>query len=107
MMFGQSAYSRATSTHDGDLERRLQSLERQLEYVGGRAAAGASQATNGLGDTVASVLSHMAGRFSGGGSMSGEAVKFGNEATNFGMELLLAFTREVEHRPLVRLAMRL
>ena len=102
MMFGQ--FARGRSTQSGDIERRLMSLEHQLGRVGSRAAAGASHASNGLGDTIASVLSHMAGRFSGGRSMSDEAVKFGNEATKFGNDALRRLSQEVGHRPLVTLA---
>src|SRR5258706_10372714 len=105
-MFGQSAYSRATSSAQrGEIERRIRTLEQQLERAGSRAAGSASNAADGLGDAVASVLSNMAGRFVGGaGSVSDEAVKFGNEATKFGNVALRRLSHEVEHRPLVTLA---
>jgi len=105
MMFGQSAYFRATSAQDGEIERRIQSLEQQLERVASRGAASASNASDGLGDTIASVLSNMVARFSGGsGSVSDEAMKFGSEATKLGNDALRRLSEEVEHRPLVTLA---
>lgn len=104
-MFGQSAHSRATSTYGGEIEQRIRLLEQRLERAGSRAAAGASNVAGGLGDTVALVLSNMAERFRGGtGSVSDEAVKFGNDATKLGNDALRRIAHEVEHRPLVTLA---
>ncbi len=51
------------------------------------------------------MLSNLAGRFAGSaGSVSDEAVNFGNEATKFGNVALRRLSQEVEHRPLVTLA---
>jgi len=105
MMFGQSAYSRATSSQSDEIERRIQSLEQRLERAAGRGAATASNASDGVGDAIASVLSNVVARFSGGsGAVSDEAMKFGSEATKLGNEALRRLSEEVEHRPLVTLA---
>jgi ElaB/YqjD/DUF883 family membrane-anchored ribosome-binding protein len=89
-MLGQSGYSRAMLPNVREIERRLRSLEQQLERVGGR--------TSGAGAAIAPVLSSIADRFRGGAhSMSDEAAKLGNDA-------LRRLSNEVEHRPLVTLA---
>jgi ElaB/YqjD/DUF883 family membrane-anchored ribosome-binding protein len=105
VMFGQSGYSRAISTDIGEIERRLRSLEQRLERVGGRTSASAAQAADRVGETVASALSSMAERFRGGAnSMSDEAAKIGSEAAKLGNDALRRISNEVEHRPLVTLA---
>jgi ElaB/YqjD/DUF883 family membrane-anchored ribosome-binding protein len=89
-MLGQSGYSRAMLPNVREIERRLRLLEQQLERVGGR--------TSGAGAAIAPVLSSIADRFRGGAhSMSDEAAKLGNDA-------LRRLSNEVEHRPLVTLA---
>ena len=111
-MLGRSGYARAMSTNVGEIERRLRSIEQRLERAGGRASASASQTADYVGDTVASTLNSIADRFRGSaGSVSdevakfgGEAAKFGNEAAKFGNDALRRLSKEVEHRPLVTLA---
>jgi ElaB/YqjD/DUF883 family membrane-anchored ribosome-binding protein len=111
-MFRQSGYSRAISADIGEIDRRLRALEKTLERVGGRASAGAGQAADRLGESVAAALGSIADRFrNGAGSMGDEAAKFGSEAAKFGNEAaklgdraLRRLSDEVEHRPLVTLA---
>jgi ElaB/YqjD/DUF883 family membrane-anchored ribosome-binding protein len=105
MMFRQSGYSRAISADIGEIDRRLRALEKTLERVGGRASAGAGQAADRLGETVAAALGSIGDRFrNGAGSMGDEAAKFGSEAAKLGDHALRRLTDEVEHRPLVTLA---
>jgi hypothetical protein len=74
-MFRQSGYSRAISADLTEIERRLRSLEKQLERVGGRTSASAVQAADRVGDAVASALSEIGDRFRGGTrSVGGEAI---------------------------------
>ena len=97
-MLGQSGYSRAMLPNVREIERRLRSLEQQLERVGGRASASTAEVAERAGAAIAPVLSSIADRFRGGThSMSDEAAKLGNDA-------LRRLSNEVEHRPLVTLA---
>jgi len=97
-MLGQSGYSRAVLPNVREIERRLRSLEQQLERVGGRTSASTAEVAERAGAAIAPVLSSIADRFRGGThSMSDEAAKLGNDA-------LRRLSNEVEHRPLVTLA---
>jgi len=104
-MFPRSGYSRAISAEFGEIDQRLRALERQLERVGGRSAASAAQAAEGVGETIASALNGMAERLRGGAnSMRDEAAKIGSEAAKLGNDSLRRLSNQVEHRPLVTLA---
>jgi len=104
-MFPRSGYSRAISAEFGEIDQRLRALERQLERVGRRSAVSAAQAAEGVGETVASALNGMAERLRGGAnSMRDEAAKIGSEAAKLGNDALRRLSSEVEHRPLVTLA---
>ena len=97
-MLGQSGYSRAVLPNVSGIERRLRLLEQQLERVGGRTSASTAEVAERAGAAIAPVLSSIADRFRGGThSMSDEAAKLGNDA-------LRRLSNEVEHRPLVTLA---
>jgi ElaB/YqjD/DUF883 family membrane-anchored ribosome-binding protein len=104
-MFRRSGYSRAFSVEMGDFDQRLRALERRLERIGGRSAASAAQAVDHVGETVGSALSTLAERLRGGAnSMRDEAEKIGGEAVKLGNDALRRLSHEVEHRPLVTLA---
>jgi ElaB/YqjD/DUF883 family membrane-anchored ribosome-binding protein len=104
-MFPRSGHSRALSAEIGEIEQRLRALERQLERVGGRSAASAAQAADRVGEGIASALNGMAERLRGGAnSMRDEAAKIGSEAAKLGNDALRRLSNEVEHRPLVTLA---
>jgi ElaB/YqjD/DUF883 family membrane-anchored ribosome-binding protein len=97
-MLGQSGYSRTTLPNVREIETRLRSLERQLESVGDRTSASTAEVVERVGAAIAPVLSNIADRFRGGAhSMSDEAAKLGNDA-------LRRLSNEVEHRPLITLA---
>jgi len=81
-----------------DIERRLRSLEQQLERVGDRTSESTAEIVERVGAAIAPVLSSIADRFRGGAhSMSDEAAKLGNDA-------LRRLSNEVEHRPLITLS---
>jgi hypothetical protein len=104
-MFGQSAYSRAASANVGEIERRLHSLERRLARTGDRASANAAHTVDHLGDAIASAFSSIAERFRGdAGSVTDEAARIGSAAAKLGNDALNRLSKEVEHRPLVTLA---
>ena len=97
-MLGQSGYSRAVLPNVSGIERRLRLLEQQLERVGGRTSASTAEVAERAAAAIVPVLSSIANRFGGGThSMSDEATKLGNDA-------LRRLSNEVEHRPLVTLA---
>jgi hypothetical protein len=110
-MFHQrsSAFDRNISA----LEGRLHALENELEKMGRkaghRASAGVSAAGDQIGDAIASAVTEIIDRFRSGRRVAGEeAVRFGNEAAKFGAKVgndaLERVASEVEHRPLVTLA---
>jgi ElaB/YqjD/DUF883 family membrane-anchored ribosome-binding protein len=95
------------------IEGRLRALENELERVGrkagGRASANVSAAGDHIGDAIASAVTEIVDRFRSGRRLAGdEAVRFGNEAAKFGAKVgndaLQRVVSEVEHRPLVTLA---
>jgi ElaB/YqjD/DUF883 family membrane-anchored ribosome-binding protein len=76
----------------------LRSVEQQLERVGDRTSASTAEVVERVGAAIAPVLSSIADRFRGGAhSMSDEAAKLGNDA-------LRRLSNEVEHRPLITIA---
>jgi hypothetical protein len=95
------------------IEGHLRALEQELENVGRKAgrrtSAAASAASDQMGDAIATILSEMVGRFRSGPPLVGdEAVRLGNEAVRIGTRIsndtLQRIATEVEHRPLVTLA---
>jgi hypothetical protein len=107
-MFGTSN-RRATASDIAEIGRRMQSIERRLQSMArGRAqrvSTGMSDATDRVGDMVATALSDISDRFRGGArSVGDEATRFGQEAAKFGNNALRRLTDEVEHRPLMLLA---
>jgi hypothetical protein len=95
------------------IEGRLRSLESEIERVGRRAgrraSAGMSSTGDQIGEAIASAVSEIVDRFRSGRRLAGdEAVRFGNEAAKFGAKFgndaLDRVASEVEHRPLVTLA---
>src|SRR5262245_29186462 len=108
IMFQRSGYSRAISAHVSDIEQRLRTLERHLEAAGNRSAATAAQAANHVGESVASALSSIAENLRGrANSMRDDVAKIGGDAAKLGDQALRRLADEVEHRPLVTLAVAL
>ena len=110
-MFHQrsSAFDRNISA----LEGRLHALENEIEKLGRsagrRASAGMSAAGDQIGDAIAVAVHEIVDRFRSGRRVAGdEAVRLGNEAAKFGAKFgndaLQRVASEVEHRPLVTLA---
>jgi ElaB/YqjD/DUF883 family membrane-anchored ribosome-binding protein len=104
-MSGSSRYSRALSAEVGEIERRLRSLEKNLETVGARAATNAKETAEGFGDTIASALGGWADRFRHSASSLGDqSATIGQDAAKLGGVALRRFSDEVEHRPLLTVA---
>jgi ElaB/YqjD/DUF883 family membrane-anchored ribosome-binding protein len=101
-MFGRSNYARATSPDAGDMARRVRALEERLKRVGNREPVAEQDS---VGETIASALSGIADRFRGGAnSMGDEAANLGSEVAKLGNDAWRRLSKEVEHRPLVTLA---
>jgi ElaB/YqjD/DUF883 family membrane-anchored ribosome-binding protein len=104
-MFQRSGYARAIPTEIGDIDQRLRALEGRIEAIGGRSAASAAQAVDHVGETIASGLSGVAERLRGpANSMREEVAKIGGDAAKLGNQALRRLANEVEHRPLITLA---
>jgi ElaB/YqjD/DUF883 family membrane-anchored ribosome-binding protein len=101
--------SSAFATNVSAIEGRLRALENELERIGQTAgrhtAAGMSAAGDHVGDAIVSAVTEIIDRFRSGRRLAGdEATRFGNKAAKFGNDALRRMASEVEHRPLVTLA---
>ena len=99
----------AFATNVSAIESRIRALENELERIGRtagrRTSAGMSAAGDHVGDAIASAVTEIVDRFRSGRRLAGhEAARFGNEAAKFGNVALHRMASEVEHRPLVTLA---
>ena len=101
--------SSAFATNASAIEGRLRALEDAFERIGRtagqRTSAGMSAAGDHVGDAIASAVTEIVDRFRSGRRLAGnEAARFGNEAAKVGNDALHRMASEVEHRPLVTLA---
>jgi ElaB/YqjD/DUF883 family membrane-anchored ribosome-binding protein len=103
-----SRYTRAVSSEVGDIERRLQALQRSLEKLGGHASSKARDGADGLSEAVASALSAWADRFRQGSNSLGEqSAAFSKDAARYGAAALSQISKETEQRPLVAIVVAL
>jgi hypothetical protein len=95
------------------IEGRVRAIEKELERIGQgagrRASAGLSAAGDQVGDAIASAVTEIVHRFRGGRRLAGdEAARLGDEAAKYGAKIgrdtLHRMRSEVQHRPLVILA---
>jgi ElaB/YqjD/DUF883 family membrane-anchored ribosome-binding protein len=104
-MLGSSRYTRAISAQAGEIEQRLQALEKRLENVGTRASTNAQDTAENLGDAIASALSGWADHFRQGASTVGDqSAALGKDATRLGTVALNRIADETGRRPLFALA---
>ena len=107
-MTASSRYTRAVSSEVGDIERRLQALQRGIEKLGTRASSNARDSAEGLSEAVASALSNWADRFrQGANSLGDQSAAFGKDAARYGTAALSQISKETEQRPLVAIAVAL
>ena len=100
-----SSYTRAISSEVGDIERRLQALQRGLEKL---PSSNARNGADGLGEAVAAALAGWADRFrQGASSVSDQSASFGKDAARFGTAALSRISSETEQRPLIAVAVAL
>jgi ElaB/YqjD/DUF883 family membrane-anchored ribosome-binding protein len=102
-MFGQRAQANLRSSTVREMDNRLRSIERGLQRAGNGVAVKASDSSDHLSAAIVSALGSLAERFRGV-SIGDEAARFGEDAAKFGNDTLRRLSKEVEHRPLVTLA---
>ena len=91
------------------IQDRLRALENEIERLGRsagkRTSAGMSATGSYLGDAIASAVTDVVERFGSGRRIAEDgATRFGNEAVKAGNDALRRLASEVEHRPLIVLA---
>jgi ElaB/YqjD/DUF883 family membrane-anchored ribosome-binding protein len=107
-MTALSRDTRTISSQVGDIEHRLQAIQRGLEKLGGRAASSARDSADGLSEAVASALSNWADRFrQGTSSLGDQSAAFGKDATRYGTTMLRQVSKKAEERPLITIAVAL
>ena len=101
------------SSNVSAIEDRVRALEKELERVarsaGRRTSASVSAAGDQVSDAIASAVTEIVHRFRSGRRFAGdEAARLGDEAAKYGAKIgrdtLHRMTSEVQHRPLVILA---
>jgi ElaB/YqjD/DUF883 family membrane-anchored ribosome-binding protein len=89
----------------GEVDRRLQALEKGLESVRARASIAAKDNAENLGDAIASALSGSADRFRQGATTVGDqSTALSKDAARFGTVALNRIADETGRRPLFALA---
>jgi ElaB/YqjD/DUF883 family membrane-anchored ribosome-binding protein len=107
-MSGSSRYTRAISAEVGEIERRLRSLEKNLQSIGARTSIDAKDTAESLGDAIASALGRWADRLRQGASvLGGQSAVISKDAAKFGGVTLRRVSDEVEERPLLTVAVAL
>jgi ElaB/YqjD/DUF883 family membrane-anchored ribosome-binding protein len=107
-MASASLFSQLTSARAGEVERRLQALEKRLNEVGARASTNSRDVVGDLGNVIASALSNWADRFRQGAStVSDQSAAFSKDAARLGTMTLDRIGEESRQRPLVAVAVAL
>jgi hypothetical protein len=104
-MSGSSRFGQLTSAQTGEIERRLQALEKRLNEIGARASTNSRDIVGDLSDVIASALSSWADRFRQGASTVGDqSAAFSKDAARLGTMAIDRIGDESRQRPLVALA---
>lgn len=96
----------------GDIERRMRGFEQRLDRLSSAVArdskgavAALSQGSERATDAIVAALTEVVDRFRGNArSVGDEAARVGQQAARMGGDALQRLSSEVEHRPLVMLA---
>jgi ElaB/YqjD/DUF883 family membrane-anchored ribosome-binding protein len=108
VMSGSSRFSQLTSDQTGEIQRRLQALEKRLNEIGSRASTSSRDIVGDLSDVIASALSSWADRFRQGASTAGDqSAALGKDAARIGTMAIDRIEEESRQRPLVALAVAL
>ena len=93
------------SAEAGEIERRLQALEKRLNVAGARASINARDTAGNLGDAIASALSGWADRFrQGTGIVGDQSAALGKDTAKLGAVAVNRIADETGRRPLLALA---
>jgi len=110
MMSGSSRFGQLASAQTGEIERRLQTLEKRLSEIGGRARASTNSRdiVGDLSEVIASALSTWADRFRQGADTVGDqSAALGKDAARLGTMALDRIGDETRQRPLIAVAVAL
>jgi ElaB/YqjD/DUF883 family membrane-anchored ribosome-binding protein len=108
VMSGLSRFSQLTSAQTGEIERRLQAVERKLNEIGARASTNSRDIVGDLSDVIASALSTWADRFrQGAGTVGDQSAALGKDAARLGTMAIDRIGDESRQRPLVAVAVAL
>jgi hypothetical protein len=104
-MSGASRFSQLISAEAGEIERRLQALEKRLNVAGARASINARDTAGNLGDAIASALSGWADRFrQAAGTVGDQSAALGKDTAKLGAAAVNRIADETGRRPLFALA---
>src|SRR4029077_15357717 len=107
-MSGSSRFGQLTSAQTGEIERRLQALEKRLNEIGGRASTNSREVIGDLSDVIASALSTWADRFrQGAGTLGDQSAALGKDAARLGTIALDRIADGTRQRPLIAVAVAL
>ena len=108
VMSGFSRFSQLTSAQTGEIERRLQALEKRLNEIGARSSTNSRDIVGDLSDVIASALSTWADRFrQGAGTVGDQSAALGKDAARLGTMAIDRIGEESRQRPLVAVAVAL
>ena len=103
-----SRFSQLTSTQTGEIERRLNALEKRLSEIGTRASINSRDLIGELGDVIASALSNWVDRFRQGANTVGDqSAALAKDAARLGTMAIDRIGEESRQRPLVAVAVAL
>jgi ElaB/YqjD/DUF883 family membrane-anchored ribosome-binding protein len=104
-MSGSSRFGQLTSAQTGEIERRLQALEKRLNEIGARASTNSRDIIGDLSDVIVAALSTWADRFrQGAGTVGDQSAALGKDAARLGTMALDRIGDESRRRPLVAVA---
>ena len=107
-MSGSPRFTQLTSVQTGEIERRLNALEKRLNEIGTRFSANSRDVVGDLGNVIASALSDWADRFRKGASTVGDqSAALGKDAVRLGTKALDRMADESRQRPLIAVAVAL
>ena len=107
-MSGSSRFGQLASAQTGEIERRLQTLEKRLNEIGARASTNSRDIVGDLSEVIASALSTWADRFrQGAGTVGDQSAALGKDAARLGTMAMDRIGDETRQRPLVAVAVAL
>ena len=107
-MSGSSRFGQLASAQAGEIEQRLQTLEKKLTGIGARASTNSRDIVGDLSEVIASALSTWSNRFrEGAGTVGDQSAALGKDAARLGTMAIDRIGDESRRRPLVAVAVAL